>query len=48
MNMLHDLINRFFTDEEDRYGNTWGRPVPGVENQDWHPPLFLKNAEEQN
>ena len=46
MNMLHDLIVRFFTDGDNRYKNTWGRPAPGVANHDWKPPLDLDNADE--
>ncbi len=39
MNMLHRLILRFLLGTGDRYGNTWGRRVPGVER--WEPPLVL-------
>ncbi len=42
MNMLHRLIVRFFTDQPDKYQNTWGRPAPGVASQDWTPPLELR------
>ncbi len=37
MNMLHRLILRFLLDKGDSYGNTWGRPLPGV--TEWDPPL---------
>lgn len=40
MNMLHRLIMRFLLDREDRYGNTWGRRLPGVAQ--WRPPLKLR------
>lgn len=40
MNMVQRLVMRFLTDGRDRYGNTWGRPAPGVER--WNPPLRLK------
>ena len=39
MNMLHRLIVRFLLDTDDRYGNTWGRRLPGV--SEWNPPLEL-------
>ena len=41
MNMLHLMMVRHFTGSEDRHGNTWGRPAPGVEVEDWNPPLEL-------
>ena len=37
MNMLHRLILRFLLNKGDGYGNTWGRPLPGVAQ--WDPPL---------
>ncbi len=37
MNMLHRLIVRFFTGADDRHGNTWGAPAPGVSAEDWSP-----------
>ena len=37
MNMLHRLILRFLLDKGDSYGNTWGRPLPGV--TEWNPPV---------
>ena len=37
MNMLHRLILRFLLGKDDSYGNTWGRPLPGV--TEWDPPL---------
>ena len=37
MNMLHRLILRFLLAKDDRYGSTWGRRLPGVE--EWDPPL---------
>jgi pimeloyl-ACP methyl ester carboxylesterase len=43
MNMLHRLIVRFFKDKPDPKGNTWGRPAPGIKNENWQPPLDLKN-----
>ena len=39
MNMLHRLILRFLLNKGDGYGNTWGRPLPGV--AEWDPPLKL-------
>lgn len=39
MNMLHRLIVRFLTGSDDKHGNTWGRPAPGV--TEWDPPLEL-------
>lgn len=45
MNMLHRLIVRYLLNKPDRDGNTWGRPVPGVANEDWNPPIDgLKNV----
>ncbi len=41
MNMLHRMLVRFFTGGADRRGNTWGRPVPGVNEDQWDPPLKL-------
>ena len=41
MNMLHRLIVRYFTDAPDRRKNTWGRPPPGVTDDNWKPPLNL-------
>jgi hypothetical protein len=43
MNMLHRLIVRFFKNTPDTRENTWGRPAPGVENENWKPPLELTN-----
>lgn len=43
MNMLHRLIVRFLKDLPDSKANTWGRPPPGVNNEDWNPPLPLRN-----
>lgn len=40
MNMVHRLIVRFLLDRADRYGNTWGRRLPGVAQ--WRPPLRLR------
>jgi pimeloyl-ACP methyl ester carboxylesterase len=40
MNMIHRLAVRFLTGAKDRYGNTWGRRVPGVSA--WQPPLDLR------
>ena len=37
MNMLHRLIARFVTGKHDKYDNTWGRPLPGVDV--WAPPF---------
>ena len=46
MNMLHRLIVRHFTGRADRYGNTWGRPAPGVTAARWNPPVDdLRNKE---
>ncbi len=43
MDMLHRMIVRFLKDLPDSKGNTWGRPAPGVKDDDWAPPLPLKN-----
>ncbi|MYB29951.1 MAG: alpha/beta fold hydrolase [Cenarchaeum sp. SB0663_bin_5] len=43
MNMLHRMVVRHISGQEDRYGNTWGRPPPGVSNGDWRPPLRLRH-----
>lgn len=43
MDMLHRLIVRHFTGQPDTYGNTWGRPAPGVAA--WQPPLPLKQKD---
>ena len=40
MDMLHRLIIRFLLEKDDGYGNTWGRPLPGVKQ--WNPPLKLQ------
>lgn len=46
MNMIHRLIVRFFKGADDKRGNTWGRPAPGVEN--WQPPIDnLRNKNKQ-
>lgn len=45
MNMLHRLIVRHFTGAPDNYGNTWGRPAPGVTATDWQPPLKLQQKD---
>lgn len=42
MNMVHRTILRFLLGKDDRYGNTWGRPFPGVAEGDWRPPLALR------
>ena len=42
MDMLHRLIVRHFTERKDKAGNTWGRPVPGVTDKTWKPPLELR------
>lgn len=47
MNMLHRMIVRHISGQEDRYGNTWGRPPPGVSNKDWRPPLHLRPKGDQ-
>ena len=39
MNLIHRLALRFLSGRNDRYGNTWGRCLPGV--TDWRPPLRL-------
>jgi pimeloyl-ACP methyl ester carboxylesterase len=39
MNMLHRLVVRHFTGRDDRHGNTWGRPAPGVARMDWRPAI---------
>jgi pimeloyl-ACP methyl ester carboxylesterase len=43
MNMLHRLIVRFFKDQDDPRGNTWGRPAPGITDTEWDAPLNLRN-----
>jgi hypothetical protein len=43
MDMLHRLIVRFFKDKPDPKENTWGRPAPGVKDENWNPPLKLRN-----
>ena len=43
MNMLHRLLVRFFKGAEDPRGNTWGRRAPGVSDDEWDPPLDLKD-----
>jgi pimeloyl-ACP methyl ester carboxylesterase len=43
MDMLHRLIVRFFKDRPDPKENTWGRPAPGVKDENWNPPLKLRN-----
>jgi len=35
-------LARFFTGRSDAHGNTWGRPAPGVQPEEWKPPLPLK------
>ncbi|MXX86184.1 MAG: alpha/beta hydrolase [Acidobacteria bacterium] len=40
MNMVHRLTARFLLGRADRYGNTWGRRLPGVAQ--WRPPLTLR------
>jgi len=42
MNMLHRLIVWFFADRPDKHKNTWGRPAPGVDKDNWEPPLQLR------
>lgn len=42
MNMLQRLIARYFKDAPDTKKNTWGRPPPGVTDENWKPPLKLK------
>jgi len=46
MNMVHRLIVRFFKDQDDRRGNTWGRRAPGVQN--WDPPISLNEKQERS
>lgn len=41
MNMLHRLLTRFFLEQKDKRRNTWGRPLPGIESENWAPPLAL-------
>jgi pimeloyl-ACP methyl ester carboxylesterase len=43
MDMLHRLIVRHFTGWPDDYGNTWGRPAPGVTA--WQPPLKMRQKD---
>jgi pimeloyl-ACP methyl ester carboxylesterase len=42
MDMLHRLITRFLAGKADDHGNTWGRPAPGITENDWKPPVTLK------
>ena len=42
MDMLHRIIVRHFTGRPDYGGNTWGRPAPGVSNEQWRPPVTLR------
>ena len=47
MNLVHRLLIRHFSGREDKYDNTWGKPVPGVrrDTQDpWEPPMVLGNG----
>ncbi len=39
MNLVHRLALHFLAGKDDRYGNIWGRRVPGVAT--WEPPLPL-------
>jgi len=44
MNMIHRLITCFLAAKKDKYGNTWGRPAPEIEN--WQPPIAgLRNKD---
>ncbi len=44
MNLVQRILLRFLKegDSRDRYGNTWGRKVPGVDK--WEPPLELEEG----
>jgi hypothetical protein len=41
MDLVHRLICRHFTGGSDKYGNTWGRPAPGVPDAEWNPPFEM-------
>jgi pimeloyl-ACP methyl ester carboxylesterase len=43
MDMLHRLIVRHFTGSPDPRRNTWGWPAPGVSDEQWKPPMELRN-----
>lgn len=46
MNLVHRLLIRHFTMREDKYQNTWGKPVPSssdISNDIWEPPMSLRN-----
>lgn len=45
MNMVQRMILRFLLGKDDPYGNTWGRPFPGVAMGEWQPPLPLRAKE---
>jgi hypothetical protein len=42
MTMLNLMLARFFTGRRDPHGSTWGRPPPGVAEDEWDPPLKLR------
>ena len=42
MDLVRRLLIRFITGATDSYGNTWGRPAPGVSKSEWAPPIKLK------
>lgn len=44
MDMLHRMLIRHFTGKPDKHKNTWGRSAPGVDPDDWAPPLGLGSA----
>lgn len=46
MDMLHRLIVRHFTGSPDPRGNTWGWPAPGVADEQWQPPMKLRNKQQ--
>ncbi len=39
MDMLHRMIVAHFTGRPITHDNVWGKPPPGVTNEDWNPPL---------
>jgi pimeloyl-ACP methyl ester carboxylesterase len=40
MNMIQRLLVRHFKGSDDRYGNTWGRGLPGIAQAAWRPAVF--------
>lgn len=42
MNLVQRLIVRHFTQKSDRYNCSWGRGLPGIEGENWKPPMELE------